>query len=104
MAKSEQAEVAKKKERMPCVGDMALWYSHGLKNQDPAPGLVVESQNGVLSLLVFSRSMCVPVLYSGVRQVGCKAIQDNPQIAVEVGGWDWTESQRELHAVLDSLS
>lgn len=101
MAKSEAKPP---KDRIPRVGDTVRWYPDGQNNQMPAVALVMDQQNGTLKLSVWSARAMTPRPLTGVRHISHPLLKENPNVARESGGWDWTESALELHKVLDALA
>lgn len=102
-AEKKEKPVSEKLQRVPKLGEFLLWYPHAQKNQTPGVGLVVESMNGCCRLLVYGRNSVTPSSKDGVRHVDDPYLKEHYEVAINSGGWDWTDRDKEINATLELL-
>lgn len=94
--------MAKKKGRLPAVGDVVHWYPGSDRNQEPHAAVVSRAGEAV--------TVCVNVIDPGTYNMlirdGVRHIDDprsRTDHGKEAGAWDWTPRDKRIEALLEAL-
>lgn len=75
-----------------CIGQPGVvWLAHADRKGVPAPAMVNEVSNGVLTLTIFPKNG-MPYCRSGVRHVQDPFLVTRQIVRIESGGWDYCEA------------
>ena len=82
------------------IGHPCIWYRQGNTQTLPSAALVTgTSPDGILHLIVWPKNSREPLLVRGARHASDSLLEENKQLAIEHGCWDFVD----LHIPQDEI-